>query len=543
MKILFCDDRPDDRRRWFDDLTAVWQDLRKKNVLAEELELQTCADITEAVGVPDSRTYTEVAGFDGVLLDILWDSQDPEHEEPHGIEIAEELHRRYPEKPVMAFTVSADAKYFHRLLTAGICGYLRKGEAFSAICFQIMECMDRHRRARGGHCLYKHLRELTSSEKGWAASSVGHAATEVWNLDRSHDRWDAFWNAFQGPIASQRLTGVFSKMREFFGTADLLMLGTLPGMRGHLDHVLNVYFTGYVISNRVQRFRQAAAAAAKRLFPDKQADVDANEPKYWERFQLAWLAAATLHDTGYPLEIQPDLLLKCWGITKQFEDVLSDTGKSPKPSCPDFSSTGLTEIGVVLGKLYDRGDLSGLVSNHGKFTVDSIVRLNHGVASGLLFLALAKKAIAVKDADPELDLYLKWAAAAMALHSLKKPGSEMGVSISLERDPLSFLLLACDEIQVWDRERPDASRMTSPFKGTDLSELSITDNTVTGCVDYVLHNGPAAGVEFATRRESMDKGIEADGQVLAKYLLADGFSVTVNRRVPSQEVSLAPLCF
>ncbi len=163
--------------------------------------------------------------------------------------------------------------------------------------------------------------------------------------------------------------------------------------------------------------------------------------------------------------------------------------------------------------------------------------------NGYHFLALAKKAVAVKDPDPELDSYLKWAAAAMALHSLKKPGSESGVSISLDRDPLSYLLMACDEIQVWDRERPDASRMSSPFKGTDLSELSITDDSVTGCVDYALHNGPAAGVEFSTRRESMDKAIEADGQVLAKYLAANGFSVTVNRRVPTQNVSFAPLRF
>ena len=386
MKILYCDDSPDDRRDWCEHLTAVWQELRAKKVLAEELELQTCADITGAAGVPDSRTFSEVAGFDGFLLDILWGSQDREQEEPHGIEIAEKLHKWYPEKPIMAFTVSADAKYFHKLLSAGICGYLRKGEAYQAICFQIMESMDRHRKARGGQCLYKQLRELTSPGNGWAADSVGNAATEVWNLDRSHDRWDAFWNAFQGPIASQRLTGVFSKMREFFGAADLLMLGTLPGMRGHLDHVLNVYFTGYVISNRVPRFRRLAAAAARRLFPDKQAEVAADEPKYWERFQLAWLAAATLHDTAYPLEIQPDLVLKCWRITKQFEEVLSDIGKPPKLSCPNVSSAALNDIAAVFGKLYHTGDLSGLVLKHNTFTIDNIVGINHGVASGLLFL-------------------------------------------------------------------------------------------------------------------------------------------------------------
>ncbi len=543
MKILFCDDSPDDRRRWCKNLTEVWQQLRAEHVLGEELELQTCADITEAVGAPDSRTYTDVAGFDGILLDILWKTQDAECDEPRGLEIAEELHKRYPEKPLIAFTVSTDPRYFHRLVHAGICGYLRKGEGYPALCFQIMECMDRHRKARGGQCLYKQLRELTSPGKGWAAESVGDAATEVWNLDRSHDRWDAFWNAFQAPIASQRLTAVFSKMRVFFGGADLLMLGTLPGMRGHLDHVLNVYFTGYVISNKVPQFRMAAAAAAKRLFPDKQADVDADECRYWEMFQLAWLAAATLHDTAYPLEIQPDLLRKCWDVRAPFADVLSDIGESPSLSCPGLSSSGLHELGVVLGRLYGRGDLSELVSECGKFTLNGVDRVNHGVAGGLLLLALARDAMAVKDADPDLELYLKWAAAAIALHSLKKPGSEMGVSISLERDPLSYLLLACDEIQVWDRERPDASRMSSPFKGTDLSSLSITDDSVTACVDYALHNGPAADVEFTSRREQMDKDIEADGQELSRYLRGEGFSVTVNRRVPSRKTSLAPLHF
>ena len=542
MKILFCDDNADDRRSWCGNLTHVWQNLRGGGVLVEELDLQTCADISDEQGVVDSRSYSDLASFDGFLLDILWSMSDQAREEPHGIDIAQKLRERYPEKPIMVFTGSAEPQYFDRLLRAGICGYLRKGDAFEAICFQIMESMDRHRKARGGQCLYKQLRQLTSEGQSWAAECVGKAATDVWNLDRSHDRWGAFWNAFQEPIAAQRLTSVFSKMREFFGSADLLMLGTLPGMRGHLDHVLNVYFTGYVISNKTPRFRQLAVAAAKRLFPDKQEDVADNEPKYWERFQLAWLAAATLHDTAYPIEIQPDLVDKCWGITEQFESVLENIGKRPKHSCPDFGSTGLNEIGVVLGKLCDGAVFSDLLQQHNKFTIDEVTRLNHGVASGLFFLALAK-AVAVKDRDPQLDSYLTWAASAMALHSLKKPGSETGVSISLERDPLSYLLMVCDEIQVWDRERPDANRMSSPFKGTDLSDLSVSDDSVTACVDYLLHNGNTAGEEFSRQRELMDKAIEADGQVLAKYLAGNGFSVVVNRRVPSQDATLAPLRF
>lgn len=543
MKILYCDDNTTERQEWCKKVSEVWQDLRTRNLLSEDLELQTCADITDTKGVPDSRSLSDVAGFDGFLLDLLWPSQDLDKDNPHGIEIAEELRKRYPEKAIMVFTVSARPEFFDRLLTAGICGYLRKGESFHALCFQITDSMARHRKARGGQCLYMQLRELTSLGTSWAAESVGTAATDVWNLNRSHDRWEAFWNAFQGPIATQRLSNVFSTMKEFFSAADLLMFGTLPGMRGHLDHVLNVYFTGYVISNTVPRFRQLAAAAAKRLFPDKHTDIDDDEPKYWEHFQLAWLAAATLHDTAYPLEILPDLLGKSWGITEYFKDVLSDIGRTPKYLCPHVSDTGLNDISIVLGRLYDNGNLHELIQKNARFKMHNAERINHGVASGLLFLTLANKAMNVKDPDRELETYLKWAATAMTLHSLKKPGSEAKISISLERDPLSYLLLACDEIQVWNRERPDASRMSSPFKGTDLTELSISDTSITACVDYTLHDGPAAAEEFTKKRESMDNAIEADNQVLATYLDGNGFSVTVNRRVPSQLLSLGPLRF
>lgn len=316
-------------------------------------------------------------------------------------------------------------------------------------------------------------------------------------------------------------------------------------MRGHLDHVLNVYFTGYVISNTIPRFRQLAAVASKRLFPERQADITNNDSEYWDLFQLAWLAVATLHDTAYPLEIQPDLVSKCRDITTQFKDVLSNNGKAPEPLCPSISPAGLDEIATVFAKLYDNGEIfSGLLRNNSTFTKDGITRVNHGVASGLLFRSLTKNANKMKEADPRLEMYLKWAAAAMALHSLKIPGSQSGVTISLERDPLSYLLLACDEIQVWDRERPDASRRSSPFKGADLSKLSITETSITACVDYTLHNGSAAVEEFNIKRESMDKAIEEDNQILAKYLDGNGLSVAVDRRVlQPKEDRLAPLRF
>jgi len=336
-------------------------------------------------------------------------------------------------------------------------------------------------------------------------------------------------------------------MSNFFKEADLLMLGTLPGMRGHLDHVLNVYFTGYVISNANPRFRKAALEAAKRLFPDKYCDISLREDYYWGLFQLAWLAAATLHDTAYPLEILPDLLKKCDGIRSHFGAVLkvdkTDPSKTMQEHLPELDEAKIENLAAFLVKLHGGNHYNFLINNSQFRGKDSVLRINHGVASGLLFMELVQSALSQKGTSLELETYLTWAATAMSLHSLKIPGSTSSIKISLQNDPLSYLLMACDEIQVWERERPDTSHMKSPFKETDLVEFTVSEDNIKAKVDYSLYKGAAASIQFAEIKETLNKAIEQDGQVLCQYLDGGGLQVFVNQIVSSEMEEFSPLRF
>lgn len=546
MKILYCDDKPDDRKDWQENILTAWEMLKTKDVkiIAEDLMLETCSDISlNHCTIPDARCVKDLGGFDGFLLDIYWDSKtsDPV---PHGIDIAEILRKNFPEKPIMMFTIASDPILFNRLIGIDICGYLSKKETYDTLCLQIVESMGRALQVRGGQCLYKHLRQL-SANNTWSCDSVSTAASETWKLERSHDRWDAFWKSFEKPISEYRLTTPFANMLEFFKEADLLLLGTLPGMRGHLDHVLNVYFTGYVISNINSRFRSAAIAAAKRLFPDKCADISKNEEYYWGLFQLSWLAAATLHDTAYPLEILPDLMCKCREISSHFKAILKEEKVSSiqkKAPSLEFIEEGISNIATFIVKLRDN-NLFTFLKENSTFEKDGVKRINHGVASGLLFMSHAKNSLMQKETPPELETYLMWAATAMSLHSLKIPGSKAKINLSLEKDPLSYLLMICDEIQVWERERPDTSKMKSPFKSTDLVDFKVTQSNIDATVNYALYNGTEISKQFDDFRKQLNISIEHDGTILGKYIDGCGLKVCIKQTVSSEDVVFSPLNF
>ena len=535
MRILFCDNDPEERADYHKRLTTVWSKLCEDGALMEGLEMEVCADISETVNIPDGRKIKELGGFDGFLLDIFWD--DEREKNPHGIDLAEQLRAEYPEKPILMFTASAKAEGFHRLINVDICGYLRKGDEYEYLCLQIFESINGTRKAKNGQCLYKHIRELTSSGNGWKASFVGQAASQVWELERSYDRWIAFWDAFAQPIADKSLSATFRGMSEFFKESDLMTLGVMPGMRGHLDHVLNVYFTGYVISNKNARFRDAAIGVAKKFFPDKAQEIDQNEEHYWDLFQLAWLTAATLHDTAYALEVLPDIYARCGEVADHFRPLLSSDFNRKELAPISLSDARVDELSELVRKL-DSNLKFDFIKEGREFPKDETSRANHGVAGALLLLELISE-----DHSEELQEYLRWAAAAMALHSLKIPGSKKGYSISLDKDPLSYLLMVCDEVQVWGRERPDANRMDSFIKDIQLVGFEVSGNEISADVDHVPYEGTGIIERIKELRGEIDDSIINDRQVLGKYISWGGVSVLVRQRVANSDIVFPELKF
>lgn len=562
MRILFCDDDPE-RKELQERILAAWEKLKKDDhAKYEKMELETCSDILKTAPIPDgTRRLEDLGVYDGFLLDIIWDISGEEKDESHGITIAEMIREKFPEKPIIIFTCGANPAHFNELLKIGICGYLSKTAKYEIICSEIANRMDEARKSHKGQCLYKHIRNLTSPQgTGWSAKNVGEAASKIWQIKHTHERWEAFWNEFAGVLKDCRLHRVFAEMKNFFAETDLLTLGAMPKLRGHLDHVLNVYFTGYVISNSNPLFKKYAISAASRLFPakitktivkkvDNNDSLSKKEQKevdyFWGLFQLAWLAAATLHDTAYPLEIISSLYETCNNINDHFKKILSPNINASvdivtaELNINEKESSLLKEILAKINK-----DIPfEFILEHSTFGKEGKKKINHGVAGGISFFNRALPATSVKGQPKELKDYVGWAAIAIALHSLKIPGHDKKISISLEQDPLSYLLMACDEIQVWERERPDENKKKTPFKSSDLIQFDIDDDKITAEIDYILHPSEENSESYNNICEKMNSSIEKDGEILGEYLKAKNLTISVKRRVLSKEESFSELCF
>jgi hypothetical protein len=156
--------------------------------------------------------------------------------------------------------------------------------------------------------------------------------------------------------------------------------------------------------------------------------------------------------------------------------------------------------------------------------IGAVERVNHGVASGTLFIEQAASWATLPNQPSELRIFLNWAATAMALHSLKYPGAQRKYKLSLKADPLSFLLMLCDEMQVWDRERPDETEDTASFRRVELGGLDIGAKTITARITYIPHRGAEPKTEAV---DLLRDQINKDNSLLFNYIDPDPYSVSM----------------
>ena len=113
----------------------------------------------------------------------------------------------------------------------------------------------------------------------------------------------------------------------------------------------------------------------------------------------------------------------------------------------------------------------------------------------------------------------------MAMHSLKKPGAEDRVQLKFGEDPLSFLLMICDEIQVWNRERPDMKLQGACFRTCDLTSLTFNEDSIQATVTFV-RSRRFSGDEDSAITQIRTKILE-DDKILRNYVVAAPLKVTV----------------
>ena len=528
-RLLFCDDEGDTRETYRKAVSSQWPLL-----FNEDVAFDVCEDIIVGRASSPNKSLNEVGTYDALLLDLLW--RDRPDGENHGVELFGLVRAKFPELPIIIVSEQATTAHFQKLIPLSISAYLSKQDTtVQTWCAEIKTALERAYVDRSGLPLYRTLRELLADPAAWNAEAVNDAASQVWRHESSHDKWNEFWDSMGTIVAQQKVKAPFDLMKDYFARSDLITLGALPSMRGHLEHVLYVYFTGYVISHKLPIFRSLVTTAAKNLLG---AGFDESKSEqYWDLFQLAWLTSATLHDTGYSLELLPDVLRRVSGIQETFSfaagaPVPSDAGKCTF----DWTKAQIAKQAFQTTlNFFDYGDGSWIADNAMFRNKRGEERINHGVASGALFIEkFHAKCQQLVEQQKELVLFFNWAGTAMALHSLKHAGSNQGIALRLTTDPLSFLLLLCDELQIWDRERPDAAKDSSVFRRVELTGLAIEDTRIVASVSHV----PYAGVVPTHRMhgESLDKAIIDDNEVLARYLDVGPISVEIKHTVRGSDM-------
>ena len=275
----------------------------------------------------------------------------------------------------------------------------------------------------------------------------------------------------------------WKQSKKFWGVMERwepLSRAISPNVRGHARHVINVFWLGYYIL----------------LNDNMRSVVD------------AWLDKICARNTTGRSTIQSDetILLKIWFVASIFHDIANCVEKSKKvykfhesEVLNIFSAffeyiPSADEITLNIDNLRDRTidfcaryneALKETVKEHFLDLLQSDKNIDHGLASSLLLIELAK--------NKEYNFIIQEAARAIALHNIIGSHVNLQNKISWDEEPIACLLILCDQLQTWDRERGDSNiKKFNKIESAELTNLQIdtsAENGITVQLD-VNYNSP-----------------------------------------------------
>lgn len=530
-KMLLVDDVELEARSVAALYKASWSELFP----GEKLHIRHCGRIVDEdpPGTNEEVCISEVGNYEAVLLDVMWDR------EPKGIEIARLIRSRCVGIPVIIVSNKVERRHFRDLLAWQMDGYLDKQDDPEEACKYIRAAIQKRLGEDLGWDLVNKVKLTAIRDGGWEGDTVWRAVRTFTRGTNPHQRWQGFSEAWR-PIAGRvGLSTAFDELRTLFKEDELIAFAASKAMRGHLDHVVQVYMLGYLVSHQSPGFRQCALGAMRKLLPEEQENV-VSEDQVWSYFQFAWLLAALLHDVGYALEIVPSMVSLIHKVPSLFDGcVMRPEECGPYEADRWAKKGGVKSLSDAVETVWkrlrvpDRKKLCEMIDECMVFEEEGVRKFNHGVASAVKFLSVCPLS-QMEELDPATAECVTWVAVAMAVHSMKKPVLERVClsPLSPESDPLSFLLALCDEIQEWNRARPDQSTkgrknvIAQGLRVTRLKGIELAEDEVHVTVEYVPAD--STSVEIGDLRAELVNERESQQEVLPRFLKC--FPLEVNVR-------------
>lgn len=301
--------------------------------------------------------------------------------------------------------------------------------------------------------LYEVVSEFLDKGDAWEAGVARIACERFYHVGSASKRFVAlcaslaplFGQLFDEP--QKHLTKYLAHMvnsHSLLGISD-------PSMWDHVRHSGNVFWTGYLLLNKVPGFRTAQD------LPGYNPNTYGKSGKFFDELMTAWTLASLFHDIGLAMEKNDRIVSFIMSALGPGEHALGDLAGL---AIPGHSISRLQEYFGSLGDVGKKIDaaLQWIIEHWGRDEPTRVAGENrkvvdHGILGATRMLDYLEGRVSLE----------KWpiclhAAAAVALHNLPSlqlsfPVAVLDIEIPMGLLPVGSLLVLCDTVQNWDREQ------------------------------------------------------------------------------------------
>jgi hypothetical protein len=313
---------------------------------------------------------------------------------------------------------------------------------------------------------------------------------------------------------SECLRQGLSALRRIDIPASTLMRHSRP----HYFHSLNTFLLGYYLFALADIHWKDLLLPHCRMFDAAKIGgkgKKAATETAWNETMAAWFAAGLLHDIGVSAAGIGDMFAEL----SELEEMLGVTEKADRNGAVSLKKDILAQTWSRFGSL--KSD-EGIV----KFLQSMGDRIDHGLVSGLFLAHRCYDEAREKLRDDERARFLLVAAEAASLHNSFTEAAFPVLDFST--NPVAAMLVLCDAIQAWGREREDFGILREKdddkrpveqdIARVELCELASQQRKGSGpgvsvVVRYYLHS-------FLARHRPTSDGCKSDlGEILDEHVV------------------------
>lgn len=234
------------------------------------------------------------------------------------------------------------------------------------------------------------------------------------------------------------------EMWKAITTWEPISRATSKAVRGHARHVINVFWLGYYLIHHPSLNGWIESAWEHILSTRSPKDLTpVGKESAVEAISTCWFYAGLFHDAAGCVQKYAEVRSAADSLIRGFSEIVTSPPLLkhwPSDALKSKANSLLDELGNEIKRRLSPLWQKSIEAGHP----------DHGVVAALLFRERVKKSTQL--------CYAREAARAMAIHNLiSDVDPKAGHLFTWESEPLTALLVLCDQIQTWDRERNDTT--------------------------------------------------------------------------------------